>query len=86
MSREEVLDRINTHVRAEKGNRLTEEQLLSDAGLDSFGLVMVFMAIDGEFGYFDNCGYGSDPLKEIPYSTLTVKEMIDRCMSKITSI
>lgn len=77
--REEVLTYLNKLIRAEKGNRVTEESTWLDASVDSFGTVMVFMALDSKYDYFRKGGYGEDPFKEIPYTTLTVKEIIDIC-------
>ena len=84
--REQVLDVINKLIRSEKGNRVTESSTFLDAGLDSFGYAMFFMALDAEFNYFTVCGYGDDLFKEIPYSTLTVKEIIDKCILGNTHI
>lgn len=78
--REEILEVINTLIRSEKGSRVTEDSTFLDAALDSFGYAMFFMGLDTKYDYFNACNYGDDPFKEIPYSTLTVKEIIDKCL------
>lgn len=84
--REEVLEYLNKLIREEKGNRVTEESAWVDASVDSFGQVLVFMGLDSKYGYFTKGKYGDDPFKEIPYSTLTVKEIIDTCTLETTTI
>lgn len=78
--REEILEHINRIIREEKGNRVTEDSTFLDAGLDSFGYAVFFMDLDAEYRYFDACEYGDDVFSKIPYSTLTVKEIIDQCI------
>ena len=84
--RTEVLDKINKVVREEKGRRVSETSTLRDAELDSFGITMLFIALDDEYQYFAKAGYGDDVFKVIPYDTLTISEMIDICVSEITTI
>ena len=86
MTRADVLEQLNTEIRAEKGNRVTEDSMFTDAGLDSFGTTLVFLALDNTYGYFDKCGYKEDQFKQIPYSTLTVKEIVDVCISETINI
>lgn len=84
--RSEVLERINKIVRDEKGRRVSENSTLRDAELDSFGITMLFTALDDEYQYFVKAGYGDDVFKVIPYDTLTISEMIDICVSETTTI
>ena len=83
--RAEVLAKINKIIREEKGRRVTEENTLRDADLDSFGITMLFVALDEEYQYFTKAGYGDDVFKVIPYDTLTISEMIDICVSETTT-
>ena len=84
MTNAEILDFINTEVRNEKGTRVTIDSLWKDTNLDSFGHTMVFCALDDKYQYFSKAGYGKNPFAEIPYSTLTVAEVIDTCMLETT--
>lgn len=78
--REKILETINKIIREEKGNRVTEDSTFLDACLDSFGYAVFFMELDSKYRYFDICGYGDDVFSIIPYSTLTIKEIIDQCI------
>lgn len=84
--REEVLECLNKLIREEKGNRVTEDSTWLDASVDSFGSAVVFMGLDSKYDYFRKGKYGDDPFKEIPYATLTVKEIIDTCTLETTTI
>lgn len=79
--REQVLARINEIVREEHGNRVNEASKVLDTELDSFGLTMLFIALDQEYKYFEKAGYGDDVAGKIPYDTLTISEVIDVCVS-----
>ena len=83
--RTEVLAEINKVIREEKGRRVTEESTLREAELDSFGITMLFIALDDEYQYFTKAGYGEDVFKVIPYDTLTISEMIDICVLETTT-
>ena len=82
MIRVEVLDTINREIRNEKGRRVTEEDTLRDAGLDSFGITMFFCALDDKYSYFAKGGYGKNPFAEIQYDQITIREIIDTCVSE----
>ena len=77
---EEVLEYINSEIREERGTRVTIDSSLRDADLDSFGITMLFVALDGEYDYFTKGGYGKDPFKEIQYDKITIREIVETCM------
>ena len=83
--KENVLDYINVIVREEKGNRVDETSTLRDAALDSFGITMLFIALDERYQYFKKGGYGDNPFKEIHYDTITIKEVIATCLLEVTN-
>ena len=78
---DEVLTVINEIVREEKGTRVTIGSLLRDAELDSFGITMLFIALEDEYGYFAKAGIEEDPFKMIAYDTITIREIVETCMS-----
>lgn len=84
--REEVLTFLNQLIREEKGNRITEKSAWLDSSVDSFGQAIVFMELDSRYDYFAKGQFGSDPFAVIPYTTLTVKEIIDTCLLETISI
>ena len=77
---DEVLAFINKAIRDEKGTRVTIESSLRDADLDSFGITMLFMAVDDEYSYFTKGKYGKNPFDEIKYDTITIKEIVSTCI------
>jgi len=78
---EEILKLINDTIREEKGTRVDINSTLLDAELDSFGITMLFLALEDEYNYFDKAGLGEDPFSEIKYDTITIKEILDTCLS-----
>jgi len=81
MNEQEVLDFINTNVRAEKGNRITELSKLTDTSLDSFGITVLFLELDSEYSYFKYVSPNVDPFSTINFRDITIKEVIDKCLS-----
>ena len=78
---DEVLDFINKIIREERGNRVTIDSKLQDANLDSFGVTMLFMNLDNKYNYFIKGKYGDNPFEEIDYKNITIKEIINTCLS-----
>lgn len=76
----EVLDKINEIIREEKGNRVTINDTLVDASLDSFGITVLFIALDDEYGYFKDIPEGEDVFATIPYATITIREIVSKCL------
>jgi len=78
---DEVLDVINEVIREERGKRVTLDSTLLDADLDSFGITMLFVRLDDEYEYFKKAGLSeNDPFGEIPYETITIREIVDTCL------
>ena len=79
-----VLAFINKTIRAENGNRVTEDSKFVDAQLDSFGTAIFFMELDHEYELFAKMGYGEgeDVLSHIDYANITIKEIINLCTSE----
>lgn len=50
MTRQEILDIINRIILEEHGNVLTEEDLLKDSNLDSFGYAIFWLTLCSEVG------------------------------------
>jgi len=82
----EVLEFINSKIREEKGNRVTLANILTDANLDSFGVTVLFMELDDKYNYFGDIPIKTDPFATVDFSNITIKEMVDKCISNITSI
>jgi acyl carrier protein len=77
---QEVLDTINKLIRDEKGNRVTYESKLRDADLDSFGHTVLFLELDNAYQIFEDIPAGEDPFSTIPWDTITIKEVIEKCL------
>ena len=82
---EEILETFNKAIRNEHGNRVTLDSLLIDADLDSFGITMVLLEMDDNYKYFHKGSFGEDPFAEIPYYTISIKEIIDICKLETTT-
>ena len=52
MTRKSNLKWLNEQIREEHGNKLKEKDLLISSGCDSFGVTMVLLAINGEYGIY----------------------------------
>jgi len=83
---EEVLDFINTTIREEKGSRVTIASKLIDSELDSFGYTVLFLELDEKYGYFSDIPVEVDPFSTIDFPTISVEEMITKCLSNNTTI
>jgi len=77
---QEVLDFINEKIREEKGTRVTPNNVIKDANLDSFGYVVLFTEIDDKYGYFGEIPVGADPFEKIDWENLTYREVIEQCL------
>lgn len=82
---EEVLAFINEHVRAEKGTRVNINSTLRDADLDSFGITVVLLELDEKYAYFSDIPDDVDPFTTVAYDTITIKEMVDKCLLMSTT-
>lgn len=76
--RKEILDFINKILTEEHGNVLTENNLLTDSEIDSFGYAIFWLEINNNYKLEEIKGIDSG----IDYDTLTVKNIIDYVISK----
>lgn len=82
---DEVLDEINKLIRQEKGNRVTLENKLYEAELDSFGTVTLFLELDQKYNYFGDVPDGEDVFTTINFAEITIQEVVDRCILMSTT-
>jgi len=75
-NREEVLGFINDVIEDNHGNVVTEETIVRDSGIDSFGFAVLFLELDEEYECFDT--EYVDKMYKTLSSGVTVKELIDR--------
>ena len=79
MNRQEILEFINEIIVEEHGNAVTEEQLLVECGIDSFGYAILWTSIEAKYGI----RFSKEESSNIDYKTLTVRNMLDMIESKI---
>jgi len=77
---QDILDTMNQVIREEKGMRVTINSSLKDANLDSFGYTVLFLELDDKYNIFIDVPVGEDPYATIDWDTITVREVIERCM------
>ena len=77
----EILTYINKVVRAEKGNKVTIDDRVIDTDLDSLGLLILFVELDWKYKYFRDTPNDSDPFNGLDYKKITIKQLVDKCMS-----
>lgn len=82
---DEVLDEINKLIRQEKGNRVTLENKLHEAELDSFGTVTLFLELDQKYNYFGDVPDGEDVFTTINFAEITIQEVVDKCILMSTT-
>lgn len=81
----EVLDEVNRLIRQEKGNRVTLDNKLHEAELDSFGTVTLFLELDQKYHYFGDVPDGEDVFKTIDFAEITIQEVVDKCILMSTT-
>lgn len=79
MNRQEILEFINEIIAEEHGNAVTEEQLLIECGIDSFGYAILWTSIEAKY----SVGFSKEESNNIDYKTLTVRNMLDMIENKI---
>lgn len=74
MMREDILSFINTTLQTEGCSIVDVNHTLRETGLDSFGYIILWMALEERYGHFIL------PLEmsDMDYDTTTIKEIIDR--------
>ena len=79
MTRIEILEMINTIVEEEHGVRLTEDNLLTECNIDSFGYAMLWLGIEAKLEEVSGIErlLGKEYVDSLSYETFTVKELID---------
>lgn len=77
MTRESLLEEINELLEEEHGNAISEEQALVESEIDSFGLTMVLVAIDQKYKV-----YPKEVFKDLPFDTITAKDVINDILAK----
>lgn len=78
MTRTDILNVINKILEEEHGETLTEEQLLIDSKIDSFGYAIFWCSLEAEYSVSLN-----KEVMVLDYSTFKVKDLIDLLESKI---
>ena len=83
---QDIIDYMNTIIREEKGSRVTIDSSLRDADLDSFGITMLFIALDDEYQYFTKGQYSDNPFSEIAYDTKMIRDIVETSILETISI
>ena len=76
--RKEVLEFINKIIEDEHGNSITEDSLLTDSEIDSFGYAMFWLSINQKYGIEEIKGIDNG----IDYNTLLVSDVITYVITK----
>lgn len=79
MNRQEILEFINDVIEEEHGNRLTEDQLLIESELDSFGYAVLWTSAEYAIGV----QFASEELNKVDHKTLSIKDMVDMFEGKL---
>lgn len=66
----EFMNDLNTFIRDENGNRISENDTIVSSGVDSFGFTMVMLNMDSKYEMFS-----SDWLKTIDHKSITALDM-----------
>lgn len=78
MNREEIITFINRVVRAEHGMPMkNDDDKLVETGCDSFGITMILLELDNEYGV-----YTRDELKNIVIQELTLGTIVERVQNE----
>lgn len=78
MNREEVLAYVNKLIKSENGNTISEEDTIVSSGIDSLGVTIVFMELDGRYRI-----YPKEEFEVMDFSTITAKDIIDRVIDNV---
>ena len=77
-NRKEIIEFINKIIEEEHGNSLTEDSLLTDSEIDSFGYAMFWLSINQNYGIEEIKGIDNG----IDYKTLLVSDVINYVITK----
>lgn len=78
MNRQDILEFINEIILEEHGNVVTEDQLLTECGIDSFGYAILWISINQKYDIEEVNGIDS----KINYNTLLVSDVINYIITK----
>ena len=79
LTRQDVLDIINKIIEEELGEPLTEDQLLIDCNIDSFGYSMVWLGLNEKFtAYLLEPPFPGSIVDDLDYEKLKVSWIIDK--------
>lgn len=88
MNRQEVLEFINNVIEEEHGMAVTEDSLLTDCNIDSFGYAILWLSIEGKLE--DVCGVerllGKEYIDNLSYETFTVQDLIDDIEKRLANV
>lgn len=79
MNRQEILEFINAVIKEEHGNTVTEEQLLVECGIDSFGYAIFWTTLEAKY----NVELAKHVDKNVDYTILTVSNVIDMVLENV---
>ena len=78
MNRQEILEFINKIIEEEHGNPVTEDSLLTDSEIDSFGYAVFWLELNSNYKIEEMKGLDEG----IDYTALKVGQVIDYVVSK----
>lgn len=78
MNRQEILEFINKIIEEEHGNPVTEDSLLTDSEIDSFGYAVFWLELNNNYKIEEIKGLDEG----IDYTTLKVGQVVDYVVSK----
>lgn len=79
MNREDIVVFLNKTIREEHGMPLVNgNDKLVDTGIDSFGVVMVLLALEDKYGV-----YTKDELKVVIVEELTLDDIVNRVLDEV---
>lgn len=78
MNRQDILEFINEIILEEHGNVVTEDQLLIECNIDSFGYAILWISINQKYDIEEVKGVDS----KINYNTLLVSDVINYVITK----
>lgn len=80
MTRKEILDKINQIIEEEHGKEVTEESLLADCEIDSFGYALLWLGLENDVVKTpeDVKVFSKEYTDSIDYSIYRVSEIIDK--------
>lgn len=77
MNRSTLLNEINELIESEMGTPITEEDKIIDSGIDSFGMSMVILELNGKYGV-----YNQTEFENLDFANLTMADAIDRVLEE----